>query len=56
MVERLDTHIESLIFVAQQPVKREDIKYNLENALQVTVDETSVDEALQRLQKKKEKK
>ena len=52
MVERLDTHIESLIFVAQQPVKREDIKYNLENALQVTVDETSVDEALQRLQEK----
>lgn len=52
MVERLDTHIESLIFVAQQPVKREDIKYNLENALQITVDETSVDEALQRLQEK----
>jgi len=52
MVERLDTHIESLIFVAQQPVKREDIKYNLENALQVTVDETSVDEALLRLQEK----
>ena len=52
MVERLDTHIESLIFVAQQPVKREDNKYNLENALQVTVDETSVDEALQRLQEK----
>jgi len=52
MVERLDTHIESLIFVAQQPVKREDIKYNLENALQITVDETSVDEALSRLQEK----
>jgi segregation and condensation protein B len=52
MVERLDTHIESLIFVAQQPVKREDIKYNLENALQVTVDEASVDEALSRLQEK----
>jgi len=52
MVERLDTHIESLIFVAQQPVKREDIKYNLENALQITVDETSVDEALFRLQEK----
>ncbi len=52
MVEQLDTHIESLIFVAQQPVKREDIKYNLENALQVTIDETSVDEALLRLQEK----
>ena len=52
MVERLDTHIESLIFVAQQPVKREEIKYNLENALQVTVDEASVDEALFRLQEK----
>ena len=52
MVERLDTHIESLIFVAQQPVKREDIKYNLENALQITVDEASVDDALFRLQEK----
>ena len=52
MVERLDTHIESLIFVAQQPVKREEIKYNLENALQVTVDEASVDDALYRLQEK----
>lgn len=52
MVERLDTHIESLIFVAQQPVKREDIRYNLENALQVTIDDTSVDEALSRLQEK----
>jgi segregation and condensation protein B len=52
MVERLDTHIESLIFVAQQPVKREDIRYNLENALQVTIDDISVDEALTRLQEK----
>jgi segregation and condensation protein B len=52
MVERLDTHIESLIFVAQQPVKREDIRYNLENALQVTIDDISVDEALSRLQEK----
>lgn len=52
MVERLDTHIESLIFVAQQPVKREEIKYNLENALQITVDEASVDESLHRLQEK----
>ncbi len=52
MVEQLDTHIESLIFVAQQPVKREDIRYNLENALQVTIDETSVNEALVRLQEK----
>jgi hypothetical protein len=52
MVERLDTHIESLIFVAQQPVKREDIRYNLENALQVKVDDTSVDAALDRLQQK----
>ncbi len=52
MVERLDTHIESLIFVAQQPVKREDIRYNLENALQITIDDVSVDEALSRLQEK----
>ena len=52
MAEQLDTHIESLIFVAQQPVKREDIRYNLENALQVTIDEDSVEEALVRLQEK----
>lgn len=52
MVERLDTHIESLIFVAQQPVKREDIRYNLENVLQVKIDEQSMDEALARLQEK----
>lgn len=52
MVEQIDTHIESLIFVAQQPVKREDIRYNLENALQVTIDENSIDEALTRLQEK----
>lgn len=52
MVEQLDTHIESLIFVAQQPVKREDIRYNLENALQVTIDEDSIDGALVRLQEK----
>jgi len=52
MVDRLDTHIESLIFVAQQPVKREDIRYNLENALQVKIEDGSVDEALTRLQEK----
>jgi segregation and condensation protein B len=52
MVQQIDTHIESLIFVAQQPVKREDIRYNLENALQVTIDENSIDEALTRLQEK----
>lgn len=52
MVQQLDTHIESLVFVAQQPVKREDIRYNLENALQVTIDEDSIDEALKRLQEK----
>ena len=52
MSERIDTHIESLIFVAQAPVKREDIKYNLENALQVTIDQEQIDEALARLQEK----
>src|SRR6185503_21355228 len=52
MENRLDTHIESLIFVAQQPVKREDIRYNLENALQVKIDSGDIDEALQRLQEK----
>ena len=49
MVNRLDTHIESLIFVAQQPVKREEIRYNLENALQVKITQEEIDEALQRL-------
>lgn len=52
MSERIDTHIESLIFVAQAPVKREDIKYNLENALQVTIDQEQIDDALARLQEK----
>lgn len=49
MENRLDTHIESLIFVAQQPVKREDIRYNLENALQVKIDPKDIEDALERL-------
>ncbi len=52
MENRLDTHIESLIFVAQQPVKREDIRYNLENALQVKIDPADIDDAIHRLQEK----
>ncbi len=52
MAEQMDTHIESLIFVAEQPIRKEEIKYNLENALQVTIDEDSIDEALNRLQEK----
>ena len=52
MEERLDTYVESLIFVAQHPVKREDIKYNLENALQISIDPEGLDEALHRLQEK----
>ena len=52
MEERLDTYVESLIFVAQLPVKREDIKYNLENALQITIDPDDLDNALHRLQEK----
>ncbi len=52
MENRLDTHIECLIFVAQQPVKREDIKYNLENALQVKIDPQDIEDALSRLVEK----
>lgn len=52
MDNKLDTHIESLIFVAQQPVKREEIRYNLENALQVAIDPDDLDTALCRLQEK----
>lgn len=52
MEERIDNYIESLIFVAQLPVKREDIRYNLENALQTTIDPALLDEALSRLQEK----
>lgn len=52
METKLDTYIESLIFVAQQPVKKEDIKYNLENALQVKIDPDEIDSALVRLQEK----
>ena len=52
MNNKLDTHIESLIFVAQQPVRREDIRYNLENALQVKIDPDEIEEGLIRLQEK----
>ncbi|MEP6794163.1 MAG: SMC-Scp complex subunit ScpB [Saprospiraceae bacterium] len=52
MENRLDTHIECLIFVAQQPVKREDIRYNLENALQVKIDPQDIEDALGRLVEK----
>lgn len=52
MVDRLETYIESLIFVAQLPVKREEIRYNLENALQVKIDPDELDTALQHLQEK----
>ena len=52
MVERLDTYIESLIFVAQLPVKREEIRYNIENALNIKVDPDEMEEALRRLQEK----
>lgn len=52
MNNKLDTHIESLIFVAQQPVRREDIRYNLENALQVKIDPDDIDAGLARLQEK----
>lgn len=52
MENTLDTHIECLIFVAQQPVKREDIRYNLENALQVKIDPEDIDAGLARLQER----
>lgn len=52
MVNKLDTHIECLIFIAQQPIRREEIRYNLENDLQVSIDPEDVDAALQRLQEK----
>lgn len=52
MENKLDTHIESLIFVAQQPVRREDIRYNLENALQVKIDPDDLEAALTRLLEK----
>ncbi len=49
MVDRLDTYIESLIFVSQLPVKREELRYNLENALQIKLDPDDLDAALGRL-------
>jgi len=52
MVEKLDTYIESLIFVAQLPVKREDIRYNIENALQIKIDPEEMEDALNRLKEK----
>jgi len=52
MTERLDALVESLIFVAQQPVTREDIRYHLENALQARVEPEDVEAALARLQER----
>jgi segregation and condensation protein B len=52
MVDKLDTYIESLIFVAQLPVRREDIRYNIENALQIKIDPEEMEEALGRLKEK----
>jgi segregation and condensation protein B len=52
MTERIDAYIESLIFVAQQPVTREDIRYHLENALQARIEPEEVDDALSRLQER----
>jgi len=52
MVDRLDTYIESLIFVAEHPVRREDIRYNIENALQVKIDPEEMEDALKRLTEK----
>jgi segregation and condensation protein B len=52
MIESLDTYIESLIFVAQLPVKREEIRYNIENALQIKIDPDDMEESLKRLQEK----
>lgn len=52
MSERLESYIESLIFVAQQPVTREDIRYHLENALQDVISPEEVDDALHRLQER----
>ena len=52
MVEKLDTYIESLIFVAQLPVRREDIRYNIENALQVKIDPEDMEASLTRLREK----
>lgn len=52
MVDKLDLHIECLIFVAQQPVKREDLRYSIENALNVKIDPEEIDESLDRLVEK----
>ena len=52
MVDKLDLHIECLIFVAQQPVKREDLRYSIENALNVKIDPDEIDESLDRLVEK----
>jgi segregation and condensation protein B len=52
MEEHLDTYVESLVFVAQQPIKREEIRYNLENALQTRIEPAQIDAALERLRDK----
>jgi segregation and condensation protein B len=52
MADRLETYIESLIFVSQLPIRREDIRYNLENVLQSRIREEDIDAALIHLQAK----
>ncbi len=52
MDNKLDSYIESLIFVAREPVKRDDIRYNLENVMQNKIPAEDIEEALQRLKEK----
>lgn len=51
-MEKLDQYIESLIFVAQQPISAVDIRYTLENTFESQIPDQDVEMALTRLKEK----
>ena len=51
-MEKLEPYIEALIFAAEQPIKREEIKYCLENVLDASIDLEVIDESIDALKVK----
>lgn len=51
-MDKLVLYIESLVFAAQQPVNRKDIRYALENAFETKIPADEIDRALAELQDK----
>jgi segregation and condensation protein B len=51
-VDKLALYIESLVFAAPMPINRKDIRYALENALEVKIPMEDLENALAELQQK----